>query len=81
MAKPFINDDFVLQTKAARKLYHDYAEGMPIFDYHCHLPAKLIADDHNFENITQACLSGRIITHQVNNIIWFNKKRYSCFIT
>ncbi len=58
MTRPFINDDFVLQTKAARRLYHDYAEQMPIYDYHCHLPAKLIADDHNFENITQAWLYG-----------------------
>jgi glucuronate isomerase len=58
MTKSFINDDFVLQTKTARKLYHDYAEQMPIYDYHCHLPAKLIADDHNFENITRAWLYG-----------------------
>jgi glucuronate isomerase len=58
MTKTFIDDDFILQTKAARKLYHDYAEHMPIYDYHCHLPAKLIADDHSFENITQAWLYG-----------------------
>jgi glucuronate isomerase len=58
MAKPFIDDDFVLETKAARRLYHDYAEDMPIYDYHCHLPAAQIADDHCFENITQAWLYG-----------------------
>jgi glucuronate isomerase len=58
MAKPFIGEDFLLQNKAARKLYHDYAEHMPIYDYHCHLPAELIADDYNFENITQAWLYG-----------------------
>ncbi|MFA5783722.1 MAG: glucuronate isomerase, partial [Phycisphaerae bacterium] len=56
--KQFINEDFALQTKAARKLYHDYAEQMPIYDYHCHLPAELIAADHRFENITQAWLYG-----------------------
>ena len=58
MTKPFIDDDFVLQFKAARRLYHDYAEQMPIYDYHCHLPAELIANDHQFENITQAWLYG-----------------------
>lgn len=58
MTRPFINDDFILQTKAARRLYHDYAEHMQIYDYHCHLPAELIADDCNFNNITQAWLYG-----------------------
>ena len=58
MTKPFIDDDFVLQSKAARRLYHDYAEQMPIYDYHCHLPAELIANDHQFENITQLWLYG-----------------------
>jgi glucuronate isomerase len=36
--KAFMSEDFLLQTKTARRLYHDFAEGMPIFDYHCHLP-------------------------------------------
>ena len=35
---PFIHDDFLLNTKPARELYHGYAEKMPIIDYHCHLP-------------------------------------------
>jgi len=56
--KSFIHDDFLLQSKAARRLYHEYAENMPIYDYHCHLPAGQIAADHNFENITQAWLYG-----------------------
>ncbi|MBQ7974806.1 MAG: glucuronate isomerase, partial [Clostridia bacterium] len=33
----FINDDFLLKTKKAKHLYHDYAESLPIIDYHCHL--------------------------------------------
>ncbi|MFZ2371284.1 MAG: glucuronate isomerase, partial [Trichococcus flocculiformis] len=33
----FIHDDFMLQSETAKKLYHEYAENMPIFDYHCHL--------------------------------------------
>ncbi len=56
--RSFITDDFLLQTKTARQLYHEYAEPMPIYDYHCHLPARQIAEDHCFENLTQAWLYG-----------------------
>ena len=52
----FITEDFLLQTKTARTLYHEHAKGMPIYDYHCHLPADFIATDHKFDNITQAWL-------------------------
>ena len=54
----FITEDFLLRTKTARTLYHEHAEKMPIYDYHCHLPAHLIAADHRFDNITQAWLYG-----------------------
>jgi len=54
----FITEDFLLQTRTARVLYHDHAKKMPIYDYHCHLPAELIAADHRFENLTQAWLAG-----------------------
>ena len=54
----FMNDDFLLQTETAKTLYHQYAAKMPIFDYHCHLPPQQIADDIQFENITQAWLYG-----------------------
>ena len=37
--KPFLTEDFLLLTRTARALYHDFAENMPIFDYHCHLPS------------------------------------------
>jgi glucuronate isomerase len=54
----FITEDFLLQTKTARNLYHEHAEKMPIYDYHCHLPAELIAEDHQFDNLTQPWLYG-----------------------
>jgi glucuronate isomerase len=54
----FITEDFLLQTKTARILYHEHAAKMPIYDYHCHLPAELIAADHRFDNLTQAWLYG-----------------------
>ena len=50
----FITEDFLLQTKTARILYHEHARKMPIYDYHCHLRADQIAADHRFDNITQA---------------------------
>jgi len=58
MGKKFIHSDFLLSNKPARRLYHDYAEGMPIFDYHCHLPTKQIADNTVFDNLTQVWLYG-----------------------
>ena len=56
--KNFITEDFLLQTKTAKTLYHRHAAKMPVFDYHCHLPSQQIADDIQFENITQAWLYG-----------------------
>jgi glucuronate isomerase len=54
----FITEDFLLQTRTAKILYHEHAKRMPIYDYHCHLPADLIAADHRFGNLTQAWLHG-----------------------
>ena len=56
--KNFLDENFLLHSKAAQELYHDYAKEMPVIDYHCHLPPQQIADDHRFENITQAWLYG-----------------------
>jgi glucuronate isomerase len=58
MPEQFLTEDFLLQTRTARALYHEHAEGMPIYDYHCHLPAYQIAADHRFESLTQAWLAG-----------------------
>lgn len=54
----FLSDDFLLQTRTARALYHDFAANMPIFDYHCHLPVAEIAANKTFENLTDAWLRG-----------------------
>jgi len=58
MTAKFMSEDFLLQTKTAKILYHEHAKDIPIYDYHCHLPADLIAADHRFDNITQAWLYG-----------------------
>lgn len=56
--KPFIDEDFLLQTQTAQKLYHEHAEKMPIFDYHCHINPKDIAEDRSFNTITEIWLYG-----------------------
>ena len=55
--KAFLDDDFLLTTSTARRLYQ-VARSMPILDYHCHLDPKEIAQDRRFENITQVWLGG-----------------------
>jgi glucuronate isomerase len=56
--KKFLDENFLLQNKTAQQLYHEYAKEMPIIDYHCHLPPDQIANDLNFENLTQIWLYG-----------------------
>jgi glucuronate isomerase len=58
MKKQFINNDFLLETKTASKLYHTYAESLPIIDYHCHIPPKEVAQNRKFENMSQIWLAG-----------------------
>ena len=54
--KPFMNEDFLLQSEVAKKLYHEYAEQVPVLDYHCHLEPREIAEDIRFKNMTELWL-------------------------
>lgn len=56
--KPFMNDSFLLSTSAAERLYFDYAAPQPIFDYHCHLPPKDVAENRQFNNLAEIWLAG-----------------------
>ncbi len=56
--KKFLDENFLLQTETAQRLYHEYAKGLPIIDYHCHLPPNEIAANLNFKNLTHAWLYG-----------------------
>ena len=58
MSRPFIHPDFLLETEFARRLYHDYAAGLPIIDYHCHLSPREIAEDQRWANMAQVWLYG-----------------------
>lgn len=56
--KQFMDEDFILSTDTAKKLFHEYAEKTPVLDYHCHLEPKEIAEDRKFKNITELWLGG-----------------------
>lgn len=56
--KPFMDENFLLETETAQRLYHEHAASMPIIDYHCHLSPQLIAEDHRFSGITELWLGG-----------------------
>jgi len=56
--KPFVHDDFLLETATARDLYHRVARDLPIIDYHCHLSPERMAEDHRFRSITEIWLEG-----------------------
>jgi len=54
----FMGKDFLLSTPSAVRLYHEFAENMPIADYHCHINPREIYEDKHFDNIFQVWLSG-----------------------
>lgn len=56
--KPFLDEHFLLKTKTAQQLYHEFAKDMPIIDYHCHLPQLQIKENTRFENLTRVWLNG-----------------------
>ena len=56
--KRFLDKDFLLETETAKRLFHEYAENMPIIDYHCHLNPIEIYEDMKYNNITEVWLGG-----------------------
>ena len=56
--KPFIHENFLLQSETAQHLFHDHAKKLPIIDYHCHLNPQEVASDHKFRSITELWLGG-----------------------
>ena len=55
---PFIHNNFLLGNNTAERLYHQYAANLPIIDYHCHLSPMMIANDRQYENLSQIWLEG-----------------------
>lgn len=56
--KQFNDENFLLETSTAQRLYHEYAEGLPIIDYHCHLIPEYVANNHRFPNLSKIWLEG-----------------------
>jgi glucuronate isomerase len=56
--KKFMDKDFLLETKCAKRLYHGAAAAMPVFDYHCHLSPQEIAGNKKFDNLSEVWLGG-----------------------
>jgi glucuronate isomerase len=54
----YMGEDFLLDTREAKCLYHDFAEKLPIIDYHCHLSPREIAEDKRWDNISDVWLGG-----------------------
>lgn len=54
----FLDDNFLLKTKTAQRLYHNYAKDLPIIDYHNHLNPKEIAENKQFKNLSEIWLQG-----------------------
>ena len=57
--KRFLDDDFILQNETARHLFHDYAEKLPLIDYHCHISPQEIYEDRRFEDLGDVWFGGR----------------------
>ena len=57
--KPFMDQDFLLETQTAKHLFHDYAKNLPLVDYHCHLNPREIYEDRRFDNLVEVWLGGR----------------------
>jgi glucuronate isomerase len=54
----FLDEDFLLTNDSARHLYHEFAAGQPILDYHCHLPPRDLAENRRFDNLYEIWLEG-----------------------
>jgi glucuronate isomerase len=70
----FLTKNFLLETDAARRLYHDYAAPQPIIDYHNHLPPSDIANNRNFENLTRIWLDGDHYKWRAMRTLGINEK-------
>ena len=56
--KDFMDKDFLLETETAKHLFHDFAEPLPLVDYHCHIPPKDVYEDVRFDNLAEVWLGG-----------------------
>jgi glucuronate isomerase len=53
-----MDENFLLGSESARRLYFEGAAGKPIIDFHCHLPPREIAEDQRHDGIARLWLGG-----------------------
>jgi len=53
----FMNREFLLKNEAAKKLYFEYAENMPVIDYHCHIDPQEIYENKQFSDMSEIWLA------------------------
>jgi glucuronate isomerase len=70
----FLTEDFLLKSDYAKKLYHDYAKNLAIIDYHCHLSPADIANDRQFQNISEIWLQGDHYKWRAMRTLGINEK-------
>jgi len=54
-----MDDDFMLKNETAKKLFHEYAEDLPLIDYHCHISPREIYENKKYSNLTEVWLGGK----------------------
>ena len=54
----YLDDDFLLQSATARRLFHEVAKDQPIIDYHCHLSPREISSDKRWNDLSEIWLGG-----------------------
>lgn len=54
----YLDENFLLHSPTARRLFHEVACHQPIIDYHCHLSPREIATNHRWENLADLWLGG-----------------------
>ncbi len=57
--KKFMDKDFLLTNDTAKHLFHDYAEELPIVDYHCHISPREIYENRKFDNLGDVWFGGK----------------------
>ncbi len=58
--KRFMDEDFLLNSELAEDLYHEYAEKLPIIDYHTHIPVRDIAENRQYHNLSEALVDNPV---------------------
>lgn len=52
------SEELYLTNATGSRLYHQYAEALPILDYHCHLVPQEMFENKRFENLGEMWLRG-----------------------